>query len=506
MKGSPRLMREVSGLIELAGQVYADHAPASAVVDDLRQRLGEPLRVAVAGRIKTGKSTLLNALVGEPLAASHVIECTRLVTWYRYGPSYRAFVQRAGQAPERAALARQASHVDVSLGEGGEGGVDRVIIEWPADRLRRMTMIDTPGLASLTSDVRARTTALLVGSDAPAVDAVIYVTGHIHPGDVAFLEALRDDDIGEPADPSSLIVLGRADEIGAARSDAMDIARRIADRYRADRRIARFGSDVVAVASLLAFGAGGLTETDFRHLAALSGSSPAVRERLLRSADDFVSTGPGAGSPADAMPSLSMRRTLVDKLGLFGIRLSCELILKGTARTASELARQLTEASGLDHLRRLLDEQFTDRADLLKAERSIAALRTLGATVAAPGRDRLVHELERIEAGAHEVQEHRLLRAIRSGTVELAESDVAEITALMTTSHASAVAKLGWEGAVPDEQIRAEVIRRAERWRTRAFTLSSVADLDWVAETAARSYEGMLLALMAPRRPGDRSI
>ena len=49
------------------------------------QRLTGPLRVAIAGKIKAGKSTLLNALVGEELAPTDAGECTRIVTWYRRG-------------------------------------------------------------------------------------------------------------------------------------------------------------------------------------------------------------------------------------------------------------------------------------------------------------------------------------------------------------------------------------------------------------------------------------
>ena len=45
--------------------------------------------MAIAGRVKAGKSTLLNALVGERLAATDAGECTRIVTWYRNALGYR---------------------------------------------------------------------------------------------------------------------------------------------------------------------------------------------------------------------------------------------------------------------------------------------------------------------------------------------------------------------------------------------------------------------------------
>src|SRR3954447_5334384 len=52
---------------------------------EVMRRLSAPLQVAVAGRIKSGKSTLVNALIGRRVAPTDVGECTRLVTRFQYG-------------------------------------------------------------------------------------------------------------------------------------------------------------------------------------------------------------------------------------------------------------------------------------------------------------------------------------------------------------------------------------------------------------------------------------
>jgi predicted GTPase len=59
-----------------------------ATADGVRQviaRLEAPLQVVVAGRISSGKSTLVNALIGRRVAPTAVGECTHLVTRFSYG-------------------------------------------------------------------------------------------------------------------------------------------------------------------------------------------------------------------------------------------------------------------------------------------------------------------------------------------------------------------------------------------------------------------------------------
>ena len=75
---------DAEALLRTAAAIYDDDAEAQAVIAELERRLHEPLRLAIAGMVKAGKSTLLNAMLGEQIAPTDAGECTRVVTWYRY--------------------------------------------------------------------------------------------------------------------------------------------------------------------------------------------------------------------------------------------------------------------------------------------------------------------------------------------------------------------------------------------------------------------------------------
>ena len=59
-------------------------------ITNLVDELNQPLRIVVVGRLKAGKSTLVNALIGLPVAETAALEATNVVTIYQAGAPDRA--------------------------------------------------------------------------------------------------------------------------------------------------------------------------------------------------------------------------------------------------------------------------------------------------------------------------------------------------------------------------------------------------------------------------------
>src|SRR5690242_3116493 len=112
---------------------------SAAQLQELSDRLGGPLRVAIAGKIKAGKSTLLNALVGEELAPTDAGECTKIVTWYRKGDQPQVLLCPRSGSPEVAYFSRETGALDIDLAGREPADVDRLEVSWPTSRLDEIT-------------------------------------------------------------------------------------------------------------------------------------------------------------------------------------------------------------------------------------------------------------------------------------------------------------------------------------------------------------------------------
>ena len=480
------LLDDVRGLVDSATAAYAG-TPHEDEVVDARRRLDEPLRVAIAGKVKAGKSTLLNALVGERLAPTDARECTRVVSWYVDGPTYRATVHPVEGPPRQAKLRRVDGRLDVELGMMPED-VERLVVEWPSATLREATLIDTPGIASASTHVSARTISFLApGEDeATPADAVVYLLRHLHASDVGLLEAFHDDDVAQATPVNAIGVLSRADEVAAGRLDAMQSATRIAARYRGDRRLRRLCQTVVPVAGLLAETATTLREDEYAALTTLVGVPRAELEALLLSADRFVR------APVSVDLSEDTRAALLHRFGVFGVRLATALIRGGAAPTASALAAELLARSGMVELRRLLATQFAERRAVLKARAALLAIDALARSAPVAGSDRLLADVERVTAGAHELAELRLLNGLRAGTVRVRDDEVEDLERLIGGSGGSPVERLGLDVGADPDTVRAAAAEAHARWQRRATSPMSTRETAEAAGVAVRTCEGLL--------------
>lgn len=159
-----------SGELGLAQPIHEIQQAADSLKNDT-------YRLMVMGDMKRGKSTLLNALIGENLLPSDVNPCTALLTHLRYGDQKRVVLHfKDDRAPESVDLAtfKQKYTIDPdeskkleAQGQAAFPDIHHVVVEYPLPMLQQgIELIDTPGL----NDTESRNQQVLSYlSDAQAV-------------------------------------------------------------------------------------------------------------------------------------------------------------------------------------------------------------------------------------------------------------------------------------------------------------------------------------------------
>src|SRR5690606_34108364 len=158
----------LAALVSTAMSAYAEHPAIVASLNDLQHRMGEPLRIAVLGKVKAGKSTLVNALIGRKLAPTSLGPNTDFETWYRYGEAPRVVVHPDEGDAFDVGFSLRPDGLHLVPGDLPVTDANRIVIDWPAPFLQGITLIDMPGIDSPYDAAGARAAAQF-----DEVDAVI---------------------------------------------------------------------------------------------------------------------------------------------------------------------------------------------------------------------------------------------------------------------------------------------------------------------------------------------
>lgn len=162
----------LNDLARIAGELGAVEIARDA--RSVAGRLASGLfHVAFVGQFKRGKSTLINALIGEAILPVGVVPVTAVITIVRHGAVTRARVRLADGSEQDVARDQIADYVAEDRNPGNRKGVEVIIIETPNTTLASgMCLVDTPGLGSVFGANTETTRRFL-----PHVDAAVVVLG-----------------------------------------------------------------------------------------------------------------------------------------------------------------------------------------------------------------------------------------------------------------------------------------------------------------------------------------
>jgi GTPase SAR1 family protein len=379
------------------------------------------LRLAVVGRVSSGKSTLVNALLGRQVAPTDAGECTRSIICYRYGDHPATLVHlRNGTTIDLTSTSPGRAPADLPVPAELVGYVE---VRLDVDSLLHVTVLDSPGISSVNADI-SRLTHELVSDQrtvAPDPDAIAFVlTRNVRADENSLLQEIDASNSLVPAAVHTVGVLTKTDLLAGGGVDAWDSARTLS-RSIAEAHRGSF-SAVVPVKGLLAE-AGNcrlLTDGDAEALSVLAGEwGPADREMALLDSSLFIEQPSTVGA--------DVRRRLVGLVGLAGVRELLEAVSAGTAG-ADQLNAVCRGSSGSAEVLSVLGSRFGEPAEALKVGRALATLDRavhgwVGRSASAPTRMWMRDRLEeiRLDRRTHRVHELEALHKVLGGQVELPE-------------------------------------------------------------------------------------
>lgn len=205
LEASLRAVAEIGEIARLAGASEIAQAAAELAC---RVREGR-FFVASVGQFKRGKSTLLNALVGERVLPVGVLPVTSAVTVLRHGRERKAVVRFEDGRSEEVGTESVSSFITEQENPKNRRRVSGVEIFLPSPLLESgLSLVDTPGVGSPFASSSERTRELV-----PELDAALVVLGAEPPlsGEELDLVKSLSREIGE-----IVFVFGKADRVSSA--------------------------------------------------------------------------------------------------------------------------------------------------------------------------------------------------------------------------------------------------------------------------------------------------
>lgn len=149
-------------------QVTENLATSVKLMDEMIDRVEEPLMVMVMGEFSTGKSTFINALVGEEVTAVAATPTTAVITKLCYGITDEILVHFInGEVTEYSSddFAKFTAQEGLKGADAIHANIDYVERKMPLAVLRDITVIDSPGMNAIVEGHQEATQHFIKNAD-----------------------------------------------------------------------------------------------------------------------------------------------------------------------------------------------------------------------------------------------------------------------------------------------------------------------------------------------------
>ena len=513
------LKSEVFGLLDDAQQLCRQCPDAGALLDSLREmraRLETPLRVAVVGIMKAGKSTFMNALMGADILCTGDLETTYTVCWFRYGDQPKLTICfRNGETQEAPITDLERWSVRAYEKENPRiNDVKYLVIHYPSEVLRTMEFIDTPGLNSMYGTDAQNTLDFLAiqGSEetiyeAGMADAVIYAFNRTASDfDETILQEFHKGGIDSVSPINSVGILTKVDATGIwdiwGEATPVKAAQPVASNVMKNEGLKRLLFTVLPVCAKVCEGCAQLTEEEWAVLRQISATDEDELLELLFDAEQFAHSGDAAYA---ALGSPAARTRLMELLGQYGVLEISRLLHAG--RLPEEVPEYLQNSCGVQAVRDLLLRHFGNRTFLIKSQyifsRLCGLVRQLRKNSEISPQLRvicgqLLDDIDSLMTSVQTLKELRVLQMYYNGQLLFTTPEEERDFLCITGEYGrSAEARLGVRGPLTIAELAEMARKKAALWhgKTSGWMLSGA----YIEATAilARSYEEMCFHLNA---------
>ena len=344
-----------------------DHAIALAI-----ERLSQPMQLAIIGRLSSSKSTLVNALLGNPnIAKTDKSEETFNVSWIKFGENEDELTivlknNTKIHAPKSKLLDWTSRHGQNTL----KDQVGHIEISVKDDFLKTVNIIDTPGLDSAYG-VDSKNTIRFLSEVKP--DAVVMLfTKSINVETLEILSEFQrnfcSDSFG--ISPMNAIgVMGKVDEMWKILDSTKTPISRgtyvIESLKASNPGLNNTFQNIFPISALLGLGSRTLTDSDVKHLRTLTVLSEKERIEAFANVNFFLKAK--VGIPLTE----TTRQLLLNKLGLYGVYTAVEFLKQYRSCSLQDLKSHLEIESGIDKLIAAIITHFGKRSAIIKTRNSI---------------------------------------------------------------------------------------------------------------------------------------